>query len=255
VVANHPSGFLDLAAAPRQPLAVAAWPTSPRKTRVRDFRRHASGQTSSRRRCRSIITPGSRRCGYKTVSGRHEWFNRDPIQEKAGLNFYDYVMDDPINAIDPLGLAGLPWRQGGAQQYWQTHNPPGPGLGNFGAGIGAYFGVGGEISTSVCDCCENGKEYRVVVLTSCSGIGVEGKGKIETPDLKDLIPNPSGGPSNECPKNREYLRLGGNAGPLNLEGTSGPGEGFGYDWSLSPSFGYGVNLSYCSDTVISKQPL
>ena len=81
MVANHPSGFFDLAAAPRQPLAVAAWPTSPRKTRVRGFRRHASGQTSSRRRCRSIITPGLRGCGYKIVSGRHEWPNHDPLGE------------------------------------------------------------------------------------------------------------------------------------------------------------------------------
>ena len=81
MVANHPSGFFDLAAAPRQPLAVAAWPTSPRKTRVRGFRRHASGRLSSRRRCRSIITPGSRGCAYKTVSGRHEWPNRDPLGE------------------------------------------------------------------------------------------------------------------------------------------------------------------------------
>jgi len=128
VVANHPSGFFDLAAAPRQPLAVAAWPTSPRKTRVRGFRRHASGQTSSRRRCRSIITPGLRGCGYKTVSGRHEWPNRDPLGEPGfevmqraapyrahslvqgpaerieGPNLYEYVRNNPIQYVDPLGL-------------------------------------------------------------------------------------------------------------------------------------------------------
>ena len=102
VVAHHPSGFFDLAAAPRQPLD--AMPTSSRKTRVRGFRRRASGQTSSRRRCRSIITPGSRGCAYKTVSGRHEWPNRDPIGERGGINLYRFVGNNPVNKIDPLGL-------------------------------------------------------------------------------------------------------------------------------------------------------
>ncbi len=101
---NHPSGFFDLAAAPRQPLAATTWPTSPRKTRVGVFRQRASGQTSSRRRCRSINTPGSRGCGYKTVSGRHEWRNRDPIGENGGINLYAYVGNDPVNRVDPLGL-------------------------------------------------------------------------------------------------------------------------------------------------------
>lgn len=104
VVANHPSGFFDLAAAPRQPLDATTLPTSPRKTRVRGFRRHASGQTSSRRRCRSIITPGLRGCGYKTVSGRHEFLNQDPIQENGGINLYGFVRNNPINLFDPLGL-------------------------------------------------------------------------------------------------------------------------------------------------------
>jgi len=132
VVANHPSGFFDLAASPRQPLAVAAWPTSPRKTRVRGFRRRASGQTSRRRRCRAMFTPGSRPCGYKTVSGRHEWPNRDPIHEPGfelvansathgkessaerlqevlnaihgSKNLYDFVANNPINGVDIQGL-------------------------------------------------------------------------------------------------------------------------------------------------------
>jgi hypothetical protein len=81
-------------------------PTPLPKTRVGGFRRHSSGQTSSRRRCRSMFTPGSRGCGYKTVSGRHEWVNRDPIQERAGINLYELVANNPISWYDWLGLAG-----------------------------------------------------------------------------------------------------------------------------------------------------
>lgn len=35
------------------------------------------------------------------------WLNRDPIGEEGGLNLYGYVLNDPINLIDPLGLHDL----------------------------------------------------------------------------------------------------------------------------------------------------
>jgi RHS repeat-associated protein len=42
---------------------------------------------------------------YDPVAGR--WPNRDPLGEVGGLNFYGYVGNNPVNAIDPLGLAFL----------------------------------------------------------------------------------------------------------------------------------------------------
>jgi hypothetical protein len=107
--------------------AVQPLPTPLQKTRVRGFRRQASGQTSGRRRCRSIITPGSRGCGYKTVSGRHEWPNRDPLGEfgfeiarqhnaksihtrtgvaelAQGPDIYEFVCNRPTSRVDLFGL-------------------------------------------------------------------------------------------------------------------------------------------------------
>jgi RHS repeat-associated protein len=39
---------------------------------------------------------------YDPVTGR--WMSRDPIGERGGINLYGYVLQDPINWIDPSGL-------------------------------------------------------------------------------------------------------------------------------------------------------
>jgi uncharacterized protein RhaS with RHS repeats len=42
---------------------------------------------------------------YDPQTGR--WLSKDPIEEEGGFNLYAYVGGDPINWIDPLGLADV----------------------------------------------------------------------------------------------------------------------------------------------------
>lgn len=53
------------------------------------------------------LTKGSGSLGaagrfYDTGTGR--WGNRDPIEERGGINLYGYVDNDPVDLIDPRGL-------------------------------------------------------------------------------------------------------------------------------------------------------
>jgi RHS repeat-associated protein len=69
---------------------------------------------------------------YNPNGGR--WPNRDPIGERGGLNLYDYVANNPINAIDSLGL-------------WQETVTVGDGLGGmitFGNN-GGQWNVGAQV--------------------------------------------------------------------------------------------------------------
>jgi RHS repeat-associated protein len=45
--------------------------------------------------------------GYRFYSaGLGKWMSRDPAGEKGGLNVYGFVYEDPIDNVDPVGLAG-----------------------------------------------------------------------------------------------------------------------------------------------------
>ena len=97
-----------LSAASRGALAVLAhghhaWTTSPLKTRVGVSRSRASGRLSRRAHRRSMFTPGSRPCAYRTASGRGKWPNRDPIGELGGRNLYGFNYNNPIQFYDPDG--------------------------------------------------------------------------------------------------------------------------------------------------------
>jgi RHS repeat-associated protein len=44
--------------------------------------------------------------GYRFYDpATHRWLNRDPITEEGGVNLYGYVGNNPIDLIDPFGLA------------------------------------------------------------------------------------------------------------------------------------------------------
>jgi RHS repeat-associated protein len=62
------------------------------------------------------------------------WLNRDPIEEQGGLNLYGYVVNNPVNDIDLVGLddSAGPWTVG-----WQWLSGTGPRSHQF--GDGDYF--------------------------------------------------------------------------------------------------------------------
>ncbi len=70
------------------------------------------------------------------------WLNRDPIQERGGLNLYAYVANNPINYIDPLGL--LDYSAGETPGYGNPVSSTLPGLGGtwasnpYASGAGNY---------------------------------------------------------------------------------------------------------------------
>ena len=47
--------------------------------------------------------------GYRFYSpGVERWMNRDPLGERGGINLYGFVQNDPVNFVDPEGLARVP---------------------------------------------------------------------------------------------------------------------------------------------------
>ncbi|HTB80609.1 MAG TPA: RHS repeat-associated core domain-containing protein [Opitutaceae bacterium] len=77
---------------------------------------------------------------YDPSLGR--WTTRDPAGENGGINLYDFVGNDPINAVDPLGLCGCAALQ---QQLAYAESVLAQNQGYFAEG-GQYAGLPGFIS-------------------------------------------------------------------------------------------------------------
>ena len=77
------------------------------------------------------------------------WISRDPIGETGGLNLYGYVINNPVNFVDPAGLFGIFGFGGGNIEAGAGSGggaQAGSGAGVFGGGTGG-INVGGFTQT------------------------------------------------------------------------------------------------------------
>lgn len=87
--------------------------------------------------------------GYRYLNpNAGRWLTRDPIEEKGGANLYELALNDPINAVDPLGLRRLTGvkicrEPGFGYHEWLEY--PGGSVGFYPGDAGIYPGGTGRI--------------------------------------------------------------------------------------------------------------
>ena len=177
---------------------------------------------------------------YQPEIGRY--LRPDPMGLEGGINLYAYVMNNPVNGIDPNGLI--------LKNVWEKIL-----YSNW--SISGYLGGGAEISNKWIECCKNNKRYLYHTLIICSGIGA-GAAFPEIPSPSSLL-NSFGGQSNEnCPRNNDWF--------VAKSGSASFYVGGGYQVDVGRNEGFGGNvhikiggiaaeivfLKVCSITVCSK---
>jgi RHS repeat-associated protein len=135
---------------------------------------------------------------YNPNLGR--WISRDPLGEAGGTNLYDYVANNPISRIDPLGLwqisiyAGAGW--GGLISFGNNGGSnPFNGQWNVTAEVGGGFGASASLDWSS-HCKKSGNGF-VGTVAASAGEGYLGggiQGDADSNQGADLTGNVRGGP-------------------------------------------------------------